>query len=132
MLDNASAGRLGCTGPAQRDRHHERPLAQADILEAKPAQDLQELPADRSQFGSLRREEVLGPHGMAVSGVAHDEALLDESIQRAAERVARGAQFMDERHELGALEPVQLGEDRHRPAVVEEGDEVLDLQWVLK
>ena len=39
---------------------------------------------------------------------------------------------MDERNELGALELVQLGEDRHRPTVVEQDDEALNLQGAIE
>jgi hypothetical protein len=60
---------------------------------------------------------------VAVARVSTDEAALDERREGSAQGLAAQAEEPGERDEATASLPVELGQNRHRPAVVEERDE---------
>ena len=103
------------------DRH--RPLLETDLLEPAGTQEVDERPAARRDPVAPRGQDVLRTERVSVPGVAADEPAFDQGRQRAAQRLAIHPEHSRKRREPAAALAMQLGEDRHRPAVVEESYE---------
>lgn len=102
----------------------ERPFAEAELCESETIKRGVDVNTGRTQRLAALRENVLGAHGMAVSGIRDGKPELDERIDRLRNSETMCTETMDERDVLAAALNVKLGQRGQGIAMVGEKGEL--------